>query len=138
MTKTLDVCHLRADLGSFEVFLHLLGGEINHEALEGHSEFRFVLSLYGTLAIWGARAGGDAQSATGGFRAGRITGGELHGPTAADRLRSNHFAALHRGIHDRGIAAAADSSRFGDRHRIRLSSGNSGGASRRGVLDRNH
>src|SRR5438105_13592773 len=34
----------------------LLGGEINHEEHEGHSEFRFVLSLYGTLAIWGARA----------------------------------------------------------------------------------
>jgi len=33
-----------------------LGGEINHEADEGHGEFRFVLSLCGTLAIWGARA----------------------------------------------------------------------------------
>ena len=46
--------------------------------------------------------------AAGRIRAGRISGGELHGSTAADRLRSNHFAALHRRIHDRGIAAAAD------------------------------
>jgi hypothetical protein len=29
----------------------LLGGEINHEAHEGHGEFRFVLSLCGTLAM---------------------------------------------------------------------------------------
>src|SRR5438874_8264084 len=49
MTKTLDVCHLRADLGSFAVFLHLLGGEINHEAHEGHGEFRFVLRTAGRL-----------------------------------------------------------------------------------------
>jgi hypothetical protein len=49
MTKTLDVCHLRADLGSFAVFLHLLGGEINHEEHEGHGEFRFVLRTAGRL-----------------------------------------------------------------------------------------
>ena len=63
MTKTLDVCHLRADLGSFEVFLHLLGGEINHEAHEGHSEFRGADSLCETLAIWGARAASPQCSA---------------------------------------------------------------------------
>ena len=49
MTKALDVCHLRADLGSFAVFLHLLGGEINHEEHEGHGEFRFVLRTAGRL-----------------------------------------------------------------------------------------
>src|SRR5882724_7220237 len=63
MTKTLDVCHLRTHLGSFAVVLHLLGGEINHEEHEGHGEFRFVLSLYGTLAIWGARAASPQCSA---------------------------------------------------------------------------
>src|SRR6478672_3927446 len=41
----------------------LLGGEINHEADEGHGEFRFVLSLCGTLAIWGARAASPQCSA---------------------------------------------------------------------------
>src|SRR5205823_7237137 len=30
----------------------LLGGEINHEEQEEHGEFRIVLSLCGTLAIW--------------------------------------------------------------------------------------
>src|SRR2546429_7548722 len=41
----------------------LLGGEINHEEHEGHGEFRFVLSLCGTLAIWGARAASPQCSA---------------------------------------------------------------------------
>src|SRR4026207_550437 len=40
----------------------LLGGEINHEAHEGHGEFRFVLSLR-DLAIWGARAASPQCSA---------------------------------------------------------------------------
>lgn len=38
-------------------------GEINHEEHEGHGEFRFVLSLCGTLAIWGARAASPQCSA---------------------------------------------------------------------------
>src|SRR5205823_14706987 len=41
----------------------LLGGEINHEDHEGHGEFRIVLSLWGTLAIWGARAASPQCSA---------------------------------------------------------------------------
>src|SRR5438132_13026656 len=49
MTKTLDVCHLRAGLGSFAFFLHPIGGEINHEEHEGHGEFRFVLRTAGRL-----------------------------------------------------------------------------------------
>src|SRR6476619_4537559 len=43
----------------------LLGGEINHEEHEGHGEFRFVLSLCGTLALWGARAASPQCSAAG-------------------------------------------------------------------------
>src|SRR5437868_14124340 len=41
----------------------LLGAEINHEEHEGHGEFCFVLSLCGTLAIWGARAASPQCSA---------------------------------------------------------------------------
>src|SRR4026209_2464202 len=41
----------------------LLGVEINHEEHEGRWEFRFVLSLCGTLAIWGARAASPQCSA---------------------------------------------------------------------------
>src|SRR5205814_8956966 len=63
MTKALNVRHLRAHFRSFAVVLHLLGGETNHEGHEGHGEFRFVLSLCGTLAIWGARAASPQCSA---------------------------------------------------------------------------
>jgi hypothetical protein len=45
MTKALNVRHLRAHFGSFAVFLHLLGGEINHEEDEEHGEFRVVVPL---------------------------------------------------------------------------------------------
>jgi len=40
-----------------------LGDEINHEAHEGHGEFRFVLSLCETRAFWGARAASPQCSA---------------------------------------------------------------------------
>jgi len=63
MTEALNVRHLRAHFGRFAFFLHSVGGEINHEAHEGHGEFRFVLSLCGTLAIWGARAASPQCSA---------------------------------------------------------------------------
>jgi len=63
MSKTLNVRHLGAHFGSFAVILHPVGGEINHEEDEGHGEFRFVLSLCGTLAIWGARAASPQCSA---------------------------------------------------------------------------
>src|SRR6476469_730581 len=59
----------------------LLGGEINHEGYEGHGEFRFVLSLCGTLAIWGARAASLQCSAA--CRA-QLPVGKL--PTGAGRL----------------------------------------------------
>jgi len=61
--------------------LHLLGGETNHEEHEGHGEFRFVLSLCGTLAIWGARAASPQCSAA--CRA-QNPGGKL--PTVAGKL----------------------------------------------------
>jgi len=63
MTKALNVRHLCAHFRSFAFFLHLLGGEINHEGCEEHGEFRIVISLRGTLAIWGARAASPQRSA---------------------------------------------------------------------------
>ena len=63
MTQPFDVRHLRAHFGSFAFFLHSVGGEINHEEHEGHGQFRFVLSLCGTRAFWGARAASPQCSA---------------------------------------------------------------------------
>ena len=47
--QTLDVRHLRAHLGSFAVFLHPIGREINHEDQEGHGEFRLFFRSAGRL-----------------------------------------------------------------------------------------
>src|SRR6202040_789603 len=63
MSQTFDIGHLGAHLRSFAVFLHLLGGEINHEEREGHGEFRVALSLCRTLALWRARAASPQCSA---------------------------------------------------------------------------
>src|SRR5438309_11784072 len=52
MTKAFNVCHLRAHFGSFAFFLHLLSRVINHEAHEGHGEFRGTAWCGRTLAIW--------------------------------------------------------------------------------------
>ncbi len=51
-----------------------------------------------------------------------------HGP--ADRRRADHFAAVRRGLHDRGPRSAARRQGAGNRHRQRLSGGRAGQAGR--------
>src|SRR5438552_13596067 len=70
----------------------LLGGEINHEDHEGHGEFRIVLSLCGTLAIWETRAAGlcarqlaEQKLPSAGCR--RLQAGSLRSP---NRKRTPH------------------------------------------------
>src|SRR4029077_7439311 len=74
----------------------LLGGEINHEGHEGQGEFRFVLSLCGTLAIWGARAASPQCSAA--CRAQNPSASHRRSARVAHASRVLAMTSRHRGL----------------------------------------